>query len=111
MESTRRNFLGAVGAGALTVAAANAAETGSARSGNPKLYVAAVTPCDSKNRFDEGLYRDLMPYFKERNVDGVVVLGTTGEFPSFSVAERKKVPEPPPNTRAGRRGIFQGGRP
>jgi hypothetical protein len=55
MESTRRNFLGTVGAGALTVAAATAAETGSARSGNPKLYVAAVTPCDSKNRFDDGL--------------------------------------------------------
>src|SRR6202046_5906594 len=101
MESTRRNFLGTVGAGPLTVAAANAAETGSARSGNPKLYVAAVTPCDSKNRFDEGLYRDLMPYFKERNVDGVVVLGTTGEFPSFSVAERKKVAETALKHRSG----------
>jgi 4-hydroxy-tetrahydrodipicolinate synthase len=111
MESTRRNFLGAVGAGALTAAAANAAETGSARSGNPKLYVAAVTPCDSKNRFDEGLYRDLMPYFKERNVDGVVVLGTTGEFASFSVAERKKVAETALKHRAGLRMIVQVGTP
>jgi 4-hydroxy-tetrahydrodipicolinate synthase len=111
MESTRRSFLGAVGAGALTAAAATAAETGSARSGNPKLYVAAVTPCDSKNRFDEGLYRDLMPYFKERNVDGVVVLGTPGEFASFSVAERKKVAETALKHRAGLRMIVQVGTP
>ncbi len=111
MESTRRNFLGTVGAGALTVAAVNAAETGSARSGNPKLYVAVVTPVDSKNRFDDGLFRDLMPYFKERNVDGALVLGTTGEFPSFSVAERKKVAETALKHRAGLRMIVQVGTP
>jgi 4-hydroxy-tetrahydrodipicolinate synthase len=59
----------------------------------PNFYVAAVTPCDSKLKFDEPLYRDLMPFFKERGADGVVVLGTTGEFPSFSLAERKRVAE------------------
>src|SRR5580658_4578686 len=111
MESTRRNFLGTVGAGALAVAAANAAETGSARSGNPKLYVAVVTPVDNKNRFDDGLFRDLMPFFKERNVDGALVLGSTGEFTSFSVVERKKVAETALKHRSGLRVIVQVGTP
>jgi 4-hydroxy-tetrahydrodipicolinate synthase len=35
----------------------------------------------------------MMAYFKQTGVDGVVVLGTTGEYPSFSVVERKKVAE------------------
>jgi len=34
-----------------------------------------------------------MAYFKDNGADGVVVLGSTGEYPSFSVAERKKIAE------------------
>jgi 4-hydroxy-tetrahydrodipicolinate synthase len=44
-------------------------------------------------KFEEGLYRDMMAYFKEQGADGIVVLGSTGEYPSFSVAERKKIAE------------------
>src|SRR5450755_4512619 len=89
METTRRIFLGAVGAATTAMAMPRAARSVAVKS-SPKFYVAAVTPCDNKGKFDEGLYRDMMPYFKERGADGVVVLGTTGEFPSFSMAERKK---------------------
>jgi len=39
------------------------------------------------------LYKDLLAYLKSQGADGVVVLGTTGEFPSFSFAERKKIAE------------------
>jgi 4-hydroxy-tetrahydrodipicolinate synthase len=77
----------------------------------PNFYVAAVTPCDSKLKFDEALYRDMMPFFKERGADGVVVLGTTGEFPSFSVVERKKVAETALKHRSGLRMIVQVGTP
>lgn len=91
MDATRRTFLGAVGAAA-TAAAIPAATIGFVKPA-PKFYVAAVTPCDSKMRFDEGLFKDMMPYFKERGADGVVVLGTTGQFPMFSFAERKKIAE------------------
>jgi len=84
------------------------AKTVAAKSG-PQFYVAAVTPCDAKLRFDEALYRDLMPFFKERGADGVVVLGTTGEFPSFSTAERKRVAETAMKHRAGLRMIVQVG--
>jgi len=57
------------------------------------FWVAASTPCDKNLKFDEELYKDLLAYLKANGADGVVVLGTTGEFPSFSVAERKKVTE------------------
>ena len=57
------------------------------------FWVAALTPCDKNLKFDETVYADMMAYFKQTGVDGVVVLGTTGEYPSFSVDERKKVAE------------------
>jgi 4-hydroxy-tetrahydrodipicolinate synthase len=96
MESTRRTFLGA--ATAATAAAALAGSRGSKSTATPagdkgKFYVAACTPCDKNLKFDEGVYRDMMAYFKDQGADGVVVLGTTGEYPSFSMAERKKVAE------------------
>lgn len=110
MDTTRRTFLGTVGAAASAYAAAHDAKTASPSSG-PKLFVAAVTPCDSKGKFDDGLYRDLMPFFKERGVDGVLVLGTTGEFASFSVAERKKIAEMALKHRSGLETIVQVGTP
>ena len=111
MQTTRRGFLGAVSAAtAVTAAAATPppAKSPAAKSG-PNFYVAAVTPCDSKGKFDEALYRDLMVFFKERGADGVVALGTTGEFPSFSIAERKRVAEVALKHRAGLRMIVQVG--
>jgi 4-hydroxy-tetrahydrodipicolinate synthase len=57
------------------------------------FWVAASTPCDKNLNFDAELYKDLLAYLKHNGADGVVVLGTTGEFPSFSVAERKKIAE------------------
>jgi 4-hydroxy-tetrahydrodipicolinate synthase len=99
-----------VGVATSALAASRAAKTVTPSSG-PRFYVAVVTPCDSKGKFDDGLYRDLMPFFKERGADGVVVLGTTGEFASFSVAERKKVAETALKHRSGLEMIVQVGTP
>jgi 4-hydroxy-tetrahydrodipicolinate synthase len=105
MQMTRRTFLGAVGAtAALGVVARTAmaeapaavrrSPEGAAASGDKVVFwVAASTPCDKDLKFDESLYKDLLAYLKGNGADGVVVLGTTGEYPSFSVAERKKVAE------------------
>src|SRR5258708_5994942 len=105
MPTTRRAFRGAGGASAALGVAdgagfpeALAAEPRAANvptaSGEKVLFwVAASTPCDKNLKFDEELYKDLLAYLKASGADGVVVLGTTGEFPSFSVAERKKVAE------------------
>src|SRR5713226_3983399 len=111
---TRRSFLGSVGAAAALGVAGRAAfggeaimaetvtksrddaERGSgdsaAASGEKMLFwVAVSTPCDKILNFDPELCKDLLAYLKSQGADGVVVLGTTGEFPSFSFAERKKV--------------------
>src|SRR3984893_15854388 len=113
---TRRKFLESAGAAALGMAggaafageveaaasakAVNDAERSSAdaapakASGEKMLFwVAASTPCDKNLNFDAELYKDLLAYLKSHGADGVVVLGTTGEFPSFSFAERKKIAE------------------
>jgi len=103
MQTTRRTFLGSVGATAAlrVVAGAKLPELvtadpyrmkAPAPAGEKVLFwVAASTPCDKNLKFDEELYKDLLAYLKNNGADGVVVLGTTGEFPSFSVAERKKI--------------------
>src|SRR5258708_36478092 len=57
------------------------------------FWVAVSTPCDKDLKFDPELYKDLLAYLKSQGADGVVVLGTTGEFPSFSFAERTKIAE------------------
>jgi len=91
MEATRRAFLCGLGAAAAEAMARPAPKT--ATVAGPRFWVAAVTPADRNGRFDEALTRDLLAYFRKNNVDGVVVLGTTGEFSSFSVDERKKILE------------------
>jgi len=106
METTRRTFLGAVGAAAALGVVGRAGMLGgeetvskepmkaAAASGEKVLFwVAASTPCDKSLKFDEELYKDVLAYLKSQGADGVVVLGTTGEFPSFSFAERKKIAE------------------
>ena len=95
MQSTRRNFVKGAGATAAALGARLNAKNNSRAASNEKclFWVAAATPCDKNLQFDEGAYRDMLAFFKEQGADGVVVLGTTGEYPSFSVAERKRVAE------------------
>ena len=106
---TRRAFLGAMGAATAAAAMPAASKVPAASGSKSKYYIAAVTPCDSKLRFDEGIYKEMMPYFKERGADGIVVLGTTGEYPSFSTVERKKIAETALKHRSGLSIIVQCG--
>jgi 4-hydroxy-tetrahydrodipicolinate synthase len=92
-NTTRRTFLGTVGAAAVAAGASRETKSEATSGDQGKFYVAACTPCDKNLKFDEGMYKDMMAWFKDQGADGVVVLGTTGEYPSFSVAERKKVAE------------------
>jgi 4-hydroxy-tetrahydrodipicolinate synthase len=72
-------------------------------------YIAAPTPCDKSLKFDDGLYKDMLAYYKEKGADGIVVTGTTGEFPSFSTVERKKIAETALKHRSGLSIIVQPG--
>src|SRR3984957_14534637 len=98
--TTRRTFLGAAAA-ATAIAAPRASKVPGASVEKCIFYVAACTPCDKNLKFDEGVYRDMMAYFKDQGADGVVVTGTTGEYPSFSTVERKKIQETALKHRAG----------
>jgi len=113
MRTTRRTFLESMGAAAALGLATRAAgrsssnpkstsnasaldrepDRATAANGKSLFWVAAATPCDKSLKFDDGIYKEMMAYLKENGADGVVVLGTTGEYPSFSVAERKKIAE------------------
>lgn len=93
MDTTRRMFVGmgaataAMAAGAIPSVAAPVSAT------KDKFWIAAVTPCDKNYEFDAGAYADQLAWWKSQGADGVLVLGTNGEGPSFSVAERKKIAE------------------
>jgi len=97
METTRREALGLAGVAAAAAIAAKAGPVMAAPNlGSPVktlFWTATVTPCDKNGKFDPGAFRDVLAWFKHNGADGVVVLGTSGEFPSFSVAERKLVAE------------------
>ncbi|MBN9554238.1 MAG: dihydrodipicolinate synthase family protein [Alphaproteobacteria bacterium] len=98
MDATRRDALGMVGAAAAGVAfAGSALAQGAARNLGSKsktlFWVASCTPCDKNLKFDPAAFKDVLGWFQHNGADGVVVLGTTGEYPSFSMAERKAVME------------------
>lgn len=90
MQTSRRAFL--VGLGAASTMALAHPQPKPPPSG-PRFYVAALTPVGRDGSLDESLARDLLAYFSNNGVDGVLVLGTTGEFSSFSVRERKQILE------------------
>ncbi|HEX3991072.1 MAG TPA: dihydrodipicolinate synthase family protein, partial [Acetobacteraceae bacterium] len=57
------------------------------------FWVASVTPCDKSLKFDPGAFKDVLAWFKHNGADGVVVLGSTGEYPSFNTEERMQIME------------------
>lgn len=91
MDTTRRMFVG-MGAAAMTapLAPAMAVPISSAKD---KFWIAATTPCDAAYEFDAEAYAEQLAWWKSQGADGVLVLGTNGEGPSFSVTERKKIAE------------------
>lgn len=91
MDSSRRIFMG-MSAAAIAAPAVAAPVLISAMV-KDKFWVAATTPCDKNYEFDAGAYAEQLAWWKSQGADGVLVLGTNGEGPSFSVAERKKIAE------------------
>jgi 4-hydroxy-tetrahydrodipicolinate synthase len=90
-----------VGMTAAAAAMTGAAKTGVAKTAisDPmkapfdKFWVAALTPVNKAGNFDNGANDAMLAYWKSQGADGVLLLGTTGEAQSFSVAERKKALE------------------
>ena len=98
METTRRDALTLMGgADGAAIAAAGPAFAAPARNLGSKaktlFWVASVTPCDKSLKFDPGAFKDVLAWFKHNGADGVVVLGSTGEYPSFNTEERMQIME------------------
>ncbi len=55
-----------------------------------KIICAIITPF-RKNRVDYEGFVSLLKFLKEKRTDGVLVCGTTGEFPLLSLSERKRL--------------------
>lgn len=54
-------------------------------------YTALITPFTDEDELDENGLRQLLKRQIQANMDGIVVLGTTGEAPTLSVHEKKRV--------------------
>ncbi len=85
---SRRTFLSTASA-ALASAASSRLPTAS----GPQFIVAALTMQDARGKFDDALQKDYLAYLAAGGADGALIMGTTGEFSSFSPAERKQVLE------------------
>lgn len=92
MAPSRRAFLLGLGATAASLLSPGRSAR-AATLQDPSLYVASLTPLNRDGSFDEGLARDLLTFFQAKGVDGILVLGSTGEFSSFSVRERRLILE------------------
>lgn len=57
------------------------------------LFTALVTPFTSDNRVDEAAFRSLIDYQFDNGITGIVPVGTTGESPTLSHDEHKRVIE------------------
>ncbi|MCK5461181.1 4-hydroxy-tetrahydrodipicolinate synthase [Candidatus Gracilibacteria bacterium] len=55
------------------------------------LYTAIITPFKMDGSFDESVFKKLIEYQIKSGVDGIVVLGTTGESPTISTQEHNKI--------------------
>lgn len=55
------------------------------------LYTALITPFDSNRKLDEEGLRFNLRFQIENNVDGIVILGTTGEAPTLTKEEKEKI--------------------
>jgi len=95
MDASRRMFVGmGVAAAAVAGSALKAsAATDPMKSPFNKFWIAAVTPVDRNGNFDNSANDAMLAWWKAQGADGVLLLGTTGEAQSFSIAERKRILE------------------
>src|SRR4051794_28153992 len=99
---TRRMFLASAALANTDAAVSSAASSRLPASTGPQFIVAMLTMLDSRRKLDDGLNRDYLAHLAAGGADGALVMGTTGEFASFSIKERKQALE---STMKHRRGL------
>ncbi len=73
------------------------------------VYPAIPTPFKGNGDLDVGLLRELIVYFEASGVDGLLVMGTAGEFAMMSDAERRIVVDVVMSSVRGLQTIFNAG--
>jgi len=58
-----------------------------------RLYFALLTPFKSDNGIDYGVLKEYIQFLEEHGANSIVTNGTTGEFPSLTINERKGILE------------------
>jgi len=71
-------------------------------------YTALVTPFDKKGRVDFGKFRELIDLQAAAGINGIAPVGTTGESPTISYEEHKKVIEAAVQAARGRMKVIAG---
>ena len=71
-------------------------------------YTALVTPFDDGGAVDYGRLREQVAFQIDAGIDGLVPVGTTGESPTLSMAEHKRVVEAVVDQAAGRVPVVAG---
>lgn len=72
------------------------------------VYTAVITPFKADGSFDEKSYTDIIEQQIAGGVDGLVVLGTTGESPAITVEETRRILRVAVETASGRTQIIAG---
>lgn len=55
------------------------------------IYSAQWIPTDAKGQLDRGALETLIKFGRHHGIHGILALGSTGEFPQFSPAQRREV--------------------
>ncbi len=73
-----------------------------------RILTAMVTPFDENGKVDYGLAADLASYLVDQGSDGIVVCGTTGESPTLTWQEQKKMLETVRNSLGSKAKVLAG---
>jgi 4-hydroxy-tetrahydrodipicolinate synthase len=66
------------------------------------VFAAVITPIDANGRPDMEAFDRVIDFVSERNVDGVVIGGGTGEYPHFDITDRAALADRAVRRLAGR---------
>jgi 4-hydroxy-tetrahydrodipicolinate synthase len=72
------------------------------------VYAAMATPLDRDGEVDEAGVRNVINYLFENGVTGLSILGSTGEGPALTVAQRQRALEASLEAANGRGAVFTG---
>ena len=72
------------------------------------IIIPVITPVDAQGKFNEPVYRQLIDFWADHGIDGVLPFGTTGEFYAFDNEVYRHVLEVTKDAVRGRMAVYAG---